>query len=141
MSRERPTAPPRAVPDQQRGVKNEAIEDRKKRQREAAERLKGFSGAGFMGYLAATFSKGPLKRAPQMIRRGYEASIVDELRDFFTWRGWRPKRCRPAITHKERRHHLRRMAQAGLIRRVGRGRFELVKDSPHVWRGEVGTHA
>lgn len=105
------------------------IQERKDRQRAQAERLKSFSGAGFMGYLFATFSKGPAeKRAgPQFIRRGYEASIIEELREFFIGRGWRPARCRPKITHKERENHLRRAEAAGVIRRCGGGRFELVR--------------
>lgn len=131
MSRERPTAPPRAIPDQDRGMKH-PIQERKDRQRAQAERLKAFSGAGFMGYLFATFSKGPAekKAGPQFIRRGYEASIVDELNDFFTWRGWRPARCRSTITHKERQRHLRRALAAGVILKLGRGRWGLAKVQP-----------
>lgn len=131
MSRERPTSTPRVVPDQDRGLKH-PIQERKDRQAAQAERLKKFSGAGFMGYLFATFSTGPAeKRAgPQFIRRGYEASIIADLNDFFTWRGWRPARCRPKITAKERQHHLRRALAAGVIVKLGRGRWGLAKVAP-----------
>jgi hypothetical protein len=113
MSRERPTEQLRAVPDAQRGMKPH-IDARKERQRNEIEALKGFSGAGFMGWLGATFSRGPLKRAPQFIRRSYESGIVDDLNDFYAARPrpWRPRSrdsCKP--TFKERLKAQRRNAR------------------------------
>ncbi len=104
MSRERPIPAPRAVPDEKRGLSH-SITARKERAVAEAARLKSFSGPGFIGYLGATFSRGRLERAPQFIRRGHEANIVDELNDFYAARPrpWRPasrSSCRP--THKER---------------------------------------
>lgn len=134
MSRERPPPAPSRPPNQaeikQASAKLDAHAAREGRRRAEAEQLKQFSGPGFIGYLGATFSRGRLQRAPQFIRRGYEASIVDELRAFFIQRPWRPARCRSGMTTKERQKMLRRAEQAGQIRRVGRGRFELVGVSP-----------
>lgn len=101
-------------------------EEREKRRREELEGLKKFSGPGFMGNLMANFSRGKV-RAPQFIRRGYEANIVDELRDFFAARPWRPASRRSGSTWKERQMMLRRLEQASRIKRMGGGRFELVR--------------
>lgn len=127
MSRERPTAPPKAIPDADRGVK---ITARQERQRAELERLKAVHGPGLLaGFFNPMMRRG--MKAPSFIRRGYEANIVDELRDFFTFRSWRPKNCRPALrTHKEQTTYLRRARAAGLIVRLGRGRYGLAKVEP-----------
>lgn len=120
MSRDRPTEPPRVVPDvadfKRAAAKLNAIEERKLRQLSDAEKLKTFSGASFMGWLGATFSRGALKRAPQFIRRGYESGIVDELNAFYARRPrpWRPARCAPKPNRKTLP---RRLGLKAMIRR------------------------
>jgi hypothetical protein len=111
MSRERPIEPPRVVPDQQRGV-NRAIEGRKQRAREALAVAMAFSGPSFMGGLMAAFSKGAAKVAPRFVRRGYEAGIVDELREFFARRPrpWRPAANAPKPNRKTLQRSLGRRA-------------------------------
>lgn len=100
MSRERPMPAPRVLPDAKRGVKHESA--RQRRAREEVERLKQFSGPGFMGGLMATFGAGPLSKGPVFIRRGYEAGIVDELNDFYARRPrpWRPAANAPKPNRK-----------------------------------------
>ena len=100
MSRERPPELPRALPDQRHAHQV----DREQRRREELERLKDFSGPGFMGALAARLTYGRAKRAPQFVRRGYEAGILEELRDFYARRPrpWRPARFAPKQPMKER---------------------------------------
>ncbi len=109
-----------------------SINTRHERARAQLEQIKRFSGPAFMGGMMAAFSRGKEKVLPQFIRRGYESNIVEELRDFFTFKPWRPKNLRPAArTHKEQTNLLRRMRQAGLIVRLGRGRYGLAKVQPH----------
>lgn len=129
MSRERPTKLPRVLPgNAARAVKNESANQRAAR--EELERLKNTRGPAF---LAGFFN--PMMRAsmprPNFIRAGYEAGILDDLRDFFTFRPWRPRTRRSGRTHKERRQMLRRLEQEGFLRRAGGGRYELTKVAPH----------
>jgi hypothetical protein len=93
MSRERPVEPPRVIPDAQRGVRLERS-GKGLSKRELAH-LASFSGAAFMGWLSAPFHGGKVPRAPTFIRRGYEASILDNLQDFYAQRPrpWRLKSC------------------------------------------------
>jgi hypothetical protein len=130
MSRERPIPAPRAVPDgedfKRADAALNAADARQRRAREQLEALKRVQGPGLLAAFFNPFNR-PNMPAPKFIRRGYEANIVDELRDFFTWRPWRPKNRRSIKTRKEHLQILRRMEQAGRIRRVGGGRWELTK--------------
>lgn len=146
MSREGPTEPPRAIPDTHRvGLKHESAAQRTAR--EDLERLKATRGPAFLAGFFNPHNRASMA-APKFIRAGYEASILDDLREFFAARPWRPKVRRSIRTHKERLNLLRRMEQAGQIRRCGGGRFELVKVQPHPYedrgaleRAEQGPHA
>ena len=69
-----------------------------RRIREARERRAAASGPGIFGGTIA-------RHTPQFIRRGYEAGIVDELKEFYARRPrpWRPaSRAPKRLTHKER---------------------------------------
>lgn len=105
MSRERPTEPLRAVPDAERGlVKHET--PRQRRAREEIERLKATHGSAFMSLLFNPFGR-PKAVGPQFIRRGYEASILDELNEFYAKRPrpWRPRSnssCKPTLKERLR---------------------------------------
>lgn len=110
MSRERPSEPPRAVPDAQRG-RVKQLKPHQVREHAELERLKAMHGSGFFGSVAGFFQDS----APRVsfIRRGYEASIRDNLKDFYAARPrpWRPAThdsCKP--THKERLKAQRRKA-------------------------------
>lgn len=100
MSRERPIEPPRVVPDTQRGIKHETPSQI--HAREELERLKNLQGPGIFGAFASFFQD-HMPRV-RFIRRGYEANIVDELRDFYARRPrpWRQKHRQAGATHKER---------------------------------------
>lgn len=113
MSRDRPAVLPRAVADPVMGRER----DRGLKHAELAH-LKRFSGAAFMGWLTAPFgveAKDRARLAPKFIRKGYEASIIDNLNDFYAARPrpWRPRgrdSCGP--TFKERLKMRRRQANA-----------------------------
>lgn len=124
MSRERPTAAPKIV------YGGERLKGKAERQARELEQLKQFSGPRFMGGLMASFTRGKAKAMPQFIRRGYEAGIVDQVNDFYRARPWRRRADRSGATRKERQKLLRRMENAGLIRRMGGGRFELARVRP-----------
>lgn len=97
MGRERPTEPPRVVPDAQLGRRETPNQ---RRAREELERLKNTQGPGFFGALAAGFGA-DLPRV-QFVRRGYESGIVDELNDFYARRPrpWRPRANAPKPNRK-----------------------------------------
>lgn len=105
MSRERPMEPPRVIPDAR---KPKPETHRQMHARMHLEALKREHGPGFFGALAAKF--GNTMPRVKFIRRGYEASIVDNLRDFFKGRGWRMKHQRSGATWKERMKANRRAA-------------------------------
>lgn len=112
MARERPTEPPRVVPDTERGLSRI---QRREAEHANLERLKRDSGAGVFGALAASVTRRKRPPAPKFIRRGYEAGILDTLNAFYAQRPrpWRPRAndsCRP--THKELLKARRRAANA-----------------------------
>lgn len=113
MSRDRPTEPPRVMPDAQRGVRNET--PKQQRQREEIERLKGQQGSAFLASFFNPFNR-PTMRAPQFIRRGYESGILDDLNAFYARRPrpWRPARCAPKPNRKTLP---RRLGLKAMIRR------------------------
>lgn len=103
MGRDRPTEPPRAVPDAQRGKRVKDLTPRQLREREEIKRLGRMHGPGFFGAVARVL--GPDMPNVRFVRMGYAAGIVDELNDFYARRPrpWRPANrssCGP--THKER---------------------------------------
>jgi hypothetical protein len=111
MSRDRPTELPRVLPDAELRVKRET--PRQREAREDLERLKATKGPGFFGALVARF--GPDRPNVRFIRAGYEAGIVDDLKDFYARRPrpWRPENCSSCKpTHKERLKAQRRSANA-----------------------------
>lgn len=101
MSRERPTKLPEHRHFEAASKLIQKHDELALRRHEERERLKNFSGPGFFGGLMNLMTTGA-KAAPQFIRRGYEADILDELRDFFTRRPrpWRPATRAPKINRK-----------------------------------------
>lgn len=109
MSRDRPTEAPEIVRGGERRAK--ILKPQEVERRSQIERLKR-AGPALLAPLFDPFNRGA--KAPQFIRRGYEANIPDELRAFYEARPrpWRPasrSSCGP--TWKERQK-MRRRARA-----------------------------
>lgn len=116
MSRERPVEPIRTIPDAQRGMRFERGNGLKKNE---LEHLKSFSGAAFMGWwFSKPFDGGKKRFEPKFIRRGYEASIVDNLNDFYAARPrpWRPRGCDSCKPTFKERLKMQRRARDGHAR-------------------------
>lgn len=111
MSRERPPPAPRVDPSAPASQTDyNPYSERQRRQAAERERARAISGPGAFGALDALLTT-RRRSPPQFVRRGYEASIVENLNDQMRGRGWRMRHCRAGATWKERQK-ARRQAQA-----------------------------
>ena len=109
MSRERPIAMPPTVPDDQRGKVVMVGGGGMGMSRAELEALTRVKGPALLVPFFNPFNR-PSFRAPRFIRSGYEASIVDDLRDFYARRPrpWRPAANAPKVNSKTMRRSISR---------------------------------
>jgi len=114
MSRERPTEPPRAVPDAERG-KTRRETPAQIRQREHIEALMRAKGPGLLAAIFNPYMRAGMP-APQFIRPSYERAIAEKLKAFYAARPrpWRPAAARSCRqTRKEQLNASRGGRHAG----------------------------